>query len=521
MIRWQKTYIYPCKYDKKGEYMKKFLLMLCFLVMSFFCFSACNAEAKAVIDNANTYMIDANLNYQEKTLSATEVLKYKNQSQKTLNELKFHLHPNAFSSDADVTKAVTSMQVQKAYPNGFSEGNIVIGGVYVGGNELVFSIEDKEKSILTVQIPELQPGNEMEVQINFTLKIPNISHRFGYGGNTLNLGNWYPIVCVLEEDGFFTEPYSASGDPFYSDIANYNVSLTFDSNLKIAHTGTILSSTAQNNKITITASAKAVRDFAIVLSEKFDVVSADVGKTKVNYFYYNDTNYQNNLQTAIDALKTFNKMIGEYPYEVLNVVKANFLHGGMEYPMLVYVSDTVDNDEEYTKVIVHEIAHQWWYGVVGSNQIQVGWLDEGLAEFSTALFFEKNENYGITYEDTISSALSSYLLFCDVFREVYDNLDTSMNRSLTEFKTDTEYVYIAYVKGMLLFDAVRDVVGKNKMEKCLQVYYADNAMQFATPAKLIESFEKASKKDLKNFITSWIDGTVVLEQLNGKSTIKN
>lgn len=496
--------------------MKKFILTLCFVFVSICCFAGCNAETKAAIYNANTYTITANLDYQTKSLRATETLEYKNNSQKTLNELKFHLHPNAFSSTAESTKPVTAMQQEKAYPNGFSEGNITISGVFGNGVELVYAIEDKEQSILTVQIPDLQPANTTEVQINFSLQIPNISHRFGYGENTLNLGNWYPIVCVLEEDGFFTEPYNASGDPFYSDISNYNVSLTFDSNLKIAHTGKEVSRATENNKTTVTASAQAVRDFAIVLSEKFDIVSANVGKTQVNYFYYDDQNFERDLQTATDALKTFNKTIGEYPYEILNVVKANFLHGGMEYPMLVYISDTVDNDEEYAKVIVHEIAHQWWYGVVGNNQLHYGWLDEGLAEFSTALFFEKNESYGVKYEDTIGSALSSYLLFCDVFREVYDNLDTSMNRTLTEFKTDTEYVYISYVKGMLLFDSIRDVVGKNKMEKCLQVYYTDNAMQFATPTKLIESFEKASKKDLKNFITSWIDGTVVLEQLNGK-----
>ena len=115
----------------------------------------------------------------------------------------------------------------------------------------------------------------------------------------------------------------------------------------------------------------------------------------------------------------------------------------------------------------------------------------------------------------MGNALSAYLLFCDVYREVYETLDTSMNRNVLNFNTDTEYVYLSYVKGLLMFDAVSELIGDKKMEKCLQQYYDEFSMKFATPNGLIKSFEKSSGKDLQSYITSWLDGTVVLEQLAG------
>ncbi len=497
--------------------MKKFYCFIIMLFFGMFVFVGCGSN-NIIVDaseNANLYKITANLDYENKMLSATENLEYTNRSELTLTELKFHLHPNAFSESADSTKAVSATQMEKAYNNGFSEGNIKIVSTYVNNTESAFEITGEENSILQVKIPELNKNQTVDIKINFVLTIPNVNHRFGYGDNTLNLGNWYPIVCVLESEGFFTQPYNSSGDPFYSEISNYLVDITYDENLKIAHTGELKKSTTSNGKNKVEISALAVRDFALVFSEKFEVATAQVGDTLVQYFYYNDDNYEFNLQTAVDSLNTFSELIGEYPYSVLNIVKCNFLHGGMEYPMLVYISDVIEVQQEYTNVIIHEIAHQWWYGVVGNNQLAYGWLDEGLAEYSTAIFYKINPQYDVTYDDVVGNALSAYLLFCDVYREVYETLDTSMNRNVLNFNTDTEYVYLSYVKGLLMFDAVSELIGDKKMEKCLQQYYDEFSMKFATPNGLIKSFEKSSGKDLQSYITSWLDGTVVLEQLAG------
>lgn len=496
--------------------MKKILAFLSILFLPFLFFGCSTTDiVTRASETANTYEIVATLDNENKTLSASMTLSYTNQSASTFEFIYFHLHPNAFSEGASTNYAVSQTQAERAYDNGVSYGGIEILSTKQNGEDTNFSVEGADDHLLKVDLSNaLKSGDMTEIEIDFQLTIPNVNHRFGYGKHTINLGNWYPSVCVFEGEEWNTEGYLPSGDPFYNQIANYVVTLTYDSNLTLASSGELQSSTSENGKTTDVYQALAIRDFAMVLSSEFDVISTQVDDVTINYFYFEDENAQAHLQTAVDALETFNDLIGEYPYNVLNVVKACFLHGGMEYSNLVYISDQVTNEAEYNNVIIHEIAHQWWYGVVGNNQIKYGFIDEGLAEYSTALFYDLNEEYGQTTSEVIGNALSSYLLFCDVYGEVYGNLDSSMNRPISTFNTETEYVYLTYVKGVLMFDSIAEVIGQNKMEKCLQALYEKYAMQEITPTQMIETFSKTSGRKIESYIASWLDGTVILEELS-------
>ena len=491
-------------------------VLLIFLLLIVFCFAGCGSVSALdrASSSASNYTISAVLDYENKTLSASETVEYKNNSANDLNEIKFHLYPNAFRSEATVFKAVSDTQFSRAYPNGFSEGNITINAAKVAGNDVDFEITGDDRNILSVPLSTpLRAGQSTEIDISFEIVIPNCNHRFGYGENTLNLGNWYPIACVFENGEFATDGYSPNGDPFYSDVANYVVELTYPENLTLASTGAVIDTASTGDQTKTTMTARAVRDFAMILSEKFEMKSATVGETIINYYYYDDENADVHLQTAIDALNTFSEMFGHYPYSTLNVAKANFLQGGMEYPNLVFISDEVDVDSEYNNVIIHEIAHQWWYGVIGNNECENAWLDEGLADYSTALFYDRNPSYNRTSEQVLGSALSSYLLFCDVYREVYDDFDTSMNRNIHKFNTETEYVYLTYVKGVLMFDSLSEIIGQEKMFKVLQNFYSENAFTNASPADLVKAFEDVTHKKLAGYIMSWLDGSVVFEEL--------
>ena len=497
---------------KKRYFIFSFTLIFC---ITFFAGCGSVTSLEAASREADNYEINAVLNYEEKTLTATEKLTYRNDSGFDFTELKFHLYPNAFREEATTFKAVNAIQFSRAYPNGFSEGNINITSVKVNNNEIDFQILNDDKNILNVPLGQtLKNGNSVEVEIVFDLTIPNCNHRFGYGENTLNLGNWYPIVCVFEDGEFFTDGYSPNGDPFYSEVANYVVSITYPNDLTLASTGEIIDETTQDNNITRIYSAKAVRDFALVFSEKFEVITANAGDVAVEYYYYDDENASANLQIAVDAINTFGDMFGLYPYANIKIAEANFLQGGMEYPMLVYISDEIDVNGEYQNAIVHEIAHQWWYGVVGNNECEYAWIDEGLAEYSTAIFYDRNTQYGKTSQEVFASALSSYLLFCDVYREVYDTLDTSMNRNIHNFNTETEYVYLTYVKGVLMYDSIAELIGEDKMVKVLQNFYENNAFKVVEPADLIEAFETVTHRKLASYIMSWLDGSVVIDELN-------
>ena len=472
-------------------------------------FAACGSNLDSVSKKITTYKIVAMFDDEENILTCSQDVEYYNGTEVVLNEINFHLYPNAFGEHAQ-NKPVSLNGYQTAYYNGLNYGYIIINHVFVEGDEITFEIGGEDNNILEVPILELYPGDFVSLKIEYEVKLPNIKHRFGYAENTYNFGNFYPIACVYESGGFMRDPYNSNGDPFYSEMANYNVTISFDEGFVAAHTGEAKKTESKEGITSINIEAKVVRDFAFVLSRNFEVVSEKYGDTTVSYYYYDDPQHMTSLKAGVDALATFSRLFGEYPYPTLSIVKTNFLHGGMEYPNLVYISDAMSSDGEYLNVIIHEVAHQWWYGLVGSNSYRNAWLDEGLTEFSTIMFYENNPDYGVDANAKLNSALSSYLLFLDIYNNVYKETNTSMNRALDEYSGEMDYVYTTYVRGMLLFREIRDMVGGKDFLEALKFYFKENCFKIAEPADLIYAFEKVSRKNLEGYMMSWIEGKEVL-----------
>ena len=486
--------------------------------------------------NYNNYGIEIIYNDEAKTLSCSEVLSYRNNTDTTLNFVCLNLYPNAFREES-ISPPVSLENQHKAYPNGKSYGNITISSVYpnridqptnsgitqptyseiaefiktgaMQNDEYFIGGEDENILYIIFKTP-LYPDERREIEIEFQVVLPNINHRFGYGENTVNLANFYPIACVYQEGDFVKELYHYNGDPFFSDMANYNVTLTCPSNFVVSSTGSQINQTQDEKTSTYKYCANSVRDFAIVLSSEFTKISKTVGKTEIVYYYFSDTDPNQSLEISAKALSFFNETIGVYPYSTLSVVEANFVHGGMEFPNLIYISNDVADRTTYNQVIVHEIAHQWWYNLVGSSAFDYGWLDEGLTEYSTALFFEQHEEYDISFDKLISNAYSTFSLFVTLYQNVYGEVDTSMNRPLDEYGSEQEYVYIAYVKGLLLFDSLREILGEKTFNKCLKNYFEEYKFQNVTPSHLIASFEKTSNVSLESYFEAWINGDVIL-----------
>ncbi len=489
--------------------MKKIILTLV-LCLSFVLCGCKNSELnlKKESKNLNTYTMDLTYN-QDHTLVGSQTLNYTNRSEANLKYLSFHLYVKAFSKGA-VNKPVSTLNESKAYPNGLNYGDIQINSAMVSGKTTEFDYAGVDNNILNVSLlSELEPFDSVKLELNYKVYVPNVNHRFGYGDNAINMANFYPIVAVIENGEFVCDPYNSNGDPFYSDVANYNVKLTVPNKYTVASTGTHINVSNDANTKTYNINALCVRDFAFVMSDKFSVVSSEVDGVNVNYYYYSDSQFESNLKASADAVKTFNNLFGKYPYQTLSVVQTNFVHGGMEYPNLVYISDEVEG-ADYTNVIIHEIAHQWWYGVVGSNAFKYPWLDEGLTEYSTLMFYQENPDYGINTNELIKNTNNSYVTFVDLYTEVLGKLDTSMNRALNEYGTEPEYVYATYVRGMLFFDNLCEVIGRNVFIDGLKEYYKTYALKNTNPDCFIAIMEKVSNKELKNYINSWLDGKVVI-----------
>lgn len=508
----------PRKIQYKGDDMKKRYFLMACTVLVIVLLSGCLSTdfIKKYGTNITEYTLNLTLN-DDHTMNGEQTVKYKNATSNILGEVYFHLYANSFS-DVAMNKPVSKLYETKAYPNGFSAGKIEISNVKVQNQKCSFALENLDKDLLKVILNSpLYPNDFVEIDISYKVTIPNVLHRFGWNDNTINLGNFYPIACVFENDGWDKNPYNSNGDPFYSNMANYNVNITYSSNLTLAHSGIEKSQTKKDNKTTTNISAKAVRDFAMVLSSKFKVSSASVDGTQINYYYYGDELSEKSLDTAKKSLSTFNSKFGKYPYATLAVVETGFLYGGMEYPNLVMISDSLEKYDDYTNTIIHEIAHQWWYGVVGNNQFEHGWLDESLAEYSVVVFYENNPEYDIYRDVCIKNAITSYTLFVDVYKDVFNEVDTSMNRKISEFGTEPEYVYAAYVKGMIMFDDIRTLIGDKKFFDSLKNYYKQYGGKNAVPANLIAVFENTSNRRLKAIFDSYLDGTAIIGNIANKN----
>ena len=438
---------------------------------------------------------------ENKTLSGTGTVSCLNQTQNPQTEIRFSLYQNAFR-DPD-NPPVSAVYRAKAFPNGKSSGEIEIASVTVGGEPADFALSENGMQLVLKLGEELFPGERLEVGMSFTIRPANALHRTGWGPHTVNFGNCLPILARCGAEGYDDGTYYSTGDPFVSETADFSVSLTLPEGWTAA-----ASCALEEEEGVLKGEASRMRDFALVLSKEFTLTEQAVGDTLVRYYSYQDEDPEKSLQVAVDALTTFNELFGLYPYPTFSVVQTGFVYGGMEYPGLVLISDTCKNEELY-EVIIHETAHQWWYGVVGSDQVRHAWQDEGLTEYSVLLFYEENPEYGVTREEFVAAAQKSYSLFCDVYAQILGEIDVSMDRALPDFLTELEYSTLTYTRSVLMYDQAREGMGKKRFLNGLKKYYSSCAYQVADPATLLGCLDAAAGFKVSKVLEQYLDGNVV------------
>ena len=489
------------------------LIIIIAIALSLTMFSGCNIQPYEYKYNKSVYEIEISLDVDSKMLDCKQKITYYNNTDTTMDKLMLNLHPNALREDA-AFKPYKETEISSVFPNGISYGHIEILSVKVDTELVEHSIGGEDMNVLIVPISEFFPDDNIEIMIDFKVKLPNSTLRMGYNSYSYNIANFYPIIAPYDKDGFYTDIYTAYGDPFYSDVSDYKVSLTLPQDMVVANTGIVESvNNLENNLKRLDIAAENVRDFAIVCSPHYHMISQTVGDTIVKYFHKNDANANQSLAIAASAIETFSELFGAYPYKEYSVCQVDFSEGGMEYPMLTYIAKSNDIDF-YNKVIIHETAHQWWYAVVGNNQIEYAWLDEGLTEFSTALYYKHNDNIE-EMTDMLHSAYDNYVLFIKLNNRLKVQLDTSMNRTLKSYNSQTEYYYNSYVKGMLLFSSLYEIFGEEKFLLALKCYYMENQFNNANPDNLIKAFNEAASYNTESLFASWLDGKVIIAGLSG------
>ena len=484
--------------------MKKILCFALGLVCALSTFAGCDGCSKKV-ELRGRYEMNVEYSPENAMLTGTTKVTFENCGAGEVSRLKFQLYPNAYRKDA-VYKPVSKSYQSAAYYEGESYGEMVISSVNGGKS---WEVLGEDENILCVELERsLYPEERVVLDIGFMVKLAKVNHRTGITEHTVNLGNFFPILCG-EKNGEFVEcAYYEQGDPFFSDVAEFKVTLKVPKEYEVACTGETIGERTLESKKEHTMYLANARDFAMVLSKDFRVLTEEVNGKTVEYYYYNDKEAKESLATAVEAFSFFEKTFGEYPYPRYTLAQTGFCMGGMEYPALVMISDALAAEEK-SRVIVHETAHQWWYAAVGSDQIENAWQDEGLAEYSTLLFFENYEKYGYTRDSMAQSALKEYRSYYDVYGSVLGRSDTRMTRHLREFLSEYEYKCLAYDKSLVMFDTLRKSVGDTAFLSALRKYYKNNLFGVATAGDLVAAFEKAGV-DASGFFDSFLSGKAIL-----------
>ncbi len=483
--------------------MKKiFAWLVCLVgIASLFSFAGCRSEVKI----STRYELTAEYLPESRTLTGAAKVTFENTTEEEISVLKFNLYPNAYRKDA-LYRPVSKTYEGAAYYAGESYGETVISSVNGAKN---WEVLGEDENILYAYLERsLFPGDSVVLDIGFMTKLAAVNHRTGVTEHTVNLGNFFPILCGFKNGGFYECAYYSDGDPFYADCADYKLTLTLPKEYVVASTGTCEEERGLESKKVYIATAEKTRDFAAVLSPKYRVLKKQAGDTELVYYYYADERAADTLATAAEAFAYFEKSFGEYPYPRYVLAETGFCFGGMEYPCLSMLSDELKG-EARSRAVVHETAHQWWGITVGSDQIENAWQDEGLAEYSALLFFENYEKYGFRREDIVTESLREYRSYYDVYGSVLGRADTAMTRHLKDYLSDYEYRCLAYDKAVVMFDTLRKSVGDKKFFSALRKYYQENCYKIATVGALVGGFER-SGLDVQGFFDGFLLGKGIL-----------
>lgn len=431
------------------------------------------------------YNIQVKLDYTNANYGGTARIDYTNLEDVALESIYLRLFPNS----------------GKAYGNGSLEVSLM----KVDGREVqtFLSLED---SALEVKLAQpLQIGKQIQINFNFNGLVPRDFDEEGYGifnlsRNVMVLAGWFPILAVFDEEGYNLDPSTSIGDSVYSDMAYYNIELTAPDKLKVVSTGILKDSkNISGNQVLYNLTSGPSRDFVLVLSQDFRTISKIVQGTKINTYYLGDHEEaaKDTLEIAINSLKIFNEKFGPYPYTELDIIDAP-MNGylAVEFPSIVLISSLVYGDTLFT---VHEIAHQWWYNVVGNDVIDDPWLDEALTTYSSVIYLEYIEG------ENNSRQIIEY--FENEHKtNVNSGGDDLITEGLDHFESlgPEHYSLIVYVKGALFFHSVRNTIGDKDFFRSLQDYYELKKYRIASPEDLLDQFKQTSGIDLDALYQEWL-----------------
>lgn len=516
------------------------------------------ARQNAYFQQHVSYDIKVSLDVESQTLSGHEKLTYINHSSDTLTYVWFHLYPNAYKDEhsvfakEDEERGINDM----FYIRESDRGNITLDTIKTENTDLRWEYKNGDETEMKVFLPRgLSPGDSINFSMNFTVKIPRFISRLGYYNLHFEMTQWYPKIAVYDTTGWHNDGYHVLGE-FYGDYGTFNVSITLPENMWVAATGVLtdekekirrnemLDYTKQLDRMpeesikqqvdslksankqaeenihsgkiplkTISFFAENVHDFAWVCDYRFLVRKTEYANASI-YLFVLPENYIEWKPTdlyARDAVTYMTKWYGEYIYPSLCVVDSYNPYGGMEYPNLVLcAAKNLLGFRMLEEVVFHEIGHQWFYGMLGNNEMDDSWLDEGLTQFCEIRYFKEK------YNGNFNDSWSAHLVLGDESTNHEEFLKSSL-LTLSSFNpalpsaSDKAYHYRSrvefsniYFRPAFALDMLKYSLGDSVFNAAMRNYYRTNLLHHPSGKSLVSAFNEITHQDWQWYFDEWV-----------------
>ncbi|KKX56045.1 M1 family metallopeptidase [Brevibacillus borstelensis] len=355
-----------------------------------------------------------------------------------------------------------------------------------------------------------QTSRLREVEIEFQLKLPRNNGRLSYNGHAMWLGNWLPMLAVREKGEWRLDPYYPMGDPFYSEMAHYHLKVHLPEGYLLATSGTesqaVVTRKRPQKEAAYEIDAWNIRDFAlVVMDDSYRQTTSQVNGTTIRTWWQEGDDPETVArlhETAAESIRYFGQQFGRYPYSEYDVVKTGGFFGGMEYPGISFIQgdffvSQYGPNGMGTAVVAHETAHQWFYGLVGSDEIREAWVDESLADYATMAFLE----------DGPVSGGGSYLAYrrerarqSDAYAK--QGLDVWL--PLDRFPDWKSYSDLVYARGGMMWWTLRSEWGKDRLHQMLREYVQNHQYSQATGGELVKMLSEAAGENAAPFVDYWL-----------------
>ena len=486
------------------------------------------------------YTITAVLNDKENSISGNESIVYKNNAPQALSFIWFHIWPNAYKNE--------STAFFQQLKNDASRSKKLVNPGRGSIDKLVFSVNGVPAKI--VQHPvhidiikllldkPLAPGDSITIATPFEVMLPKYFSRSGYADGEFMACQWYPKPAVYDKSGWHEMPYLDMGE-FYSEFASYHVSITVPSDYIVAATGSLLTTneleayktvgvantkdrkgkpvlyktTATTPTKTLQYYAEKVPDFAWFADKDFviqyDTLQLASGNVVDAFTYYHNkkkTLWENSIDYVKDGARKYSEWIGEYGYPVVQAVEgpANNSSGGMEYPMVTLITSPDAKKESLDGVIAHEVGHNWFMAMLGSNERLHTWMDEGLNSYFHFRYEAEKYRYNSIFGDTLPAEVKKLPVdkFIEtIYKVISENIpmQSAMDTPSDKFSTSEEYGLVSYVKTAVWLYMLESTVGREKMDAAMKNYFTKWKFKHPSPEDMQAAFEEAIGGKLDRF----------------------